>query len=1274
MRELQPEALRRLSKHSFERFCQRLLEVEYEARFEPRAVEIESASGEDIGDGGRDLRAIVKRGTTEKTHWDLLPDQPSDAWYSCKTHKDDGRTKDPGGWRKQVRDNLDPSPRLINDKKGELVEDADEIAKNKRAPPDGLLSALANGGRYVVLVNVRAERQEELVRGLRALFEFWIQSRFDSEESLSDDAVLVRDASYLARVFNTRPFALPPDIERELTLEEPRFLRDWARWTTEYTKDRRDMKWVPDPGRKALAMQIRAFLASKERAPVFRLWGPPGVGKTRLVHQVIDDAEVEDRVRFSENVREVRGWLSDAKNAVANDLILVVDEVAPTDAAGLARDFQAHAPKTARLIMVGPQELGHQGQPEPAQLERLDEPHTRQLLTNEMSPNDTRIDVALVLCRGYPLFAYWLGRALAEDPELLADPRAALTDDEDPWDATCAVLVGPPRGRDLQAWRDQATRRGKALLLASLTTEHAWSRLLDDERDALAAVLTSSWPELEAAAVECESRSLLRKRNDLRYVSPANLERLVLNHFFSDKGPGGPPLDPKRLARELSGFFGNLLARARVVHASENCKKNLADAALRELESTVQRSRDSRLRERAPLLTAVSHAAPEATLSAIESMVATVGATELVASPIADALCHGLRHISHRRICAPSFERLESLLFTLARTELAERRPQPVSLLFPRNSWAPEIWKSLFQPVTHLTRRPFEQRFMLLERRLDSSEPDERALAVDALVIAVGTPSGGWSAGWDDVDGPWEHEQRPFPDYESRLQLLWSALLDASSDPSEVVCRRARESIALELRHGVERGLTPTLLDQLAQLVSSWSIDERERLAEQVDDIVRHDLDSLQRRGPLAVAFKPLREAVQPSNLEERLVAQVGRWHPGPWPINVEDRMQLEQRRDIDLARELIAQPNLLAALVPWLTSAKAVRALQFAHALGLQDEPLHSLAVLRDKGHDLPSHKFIAAYLVGWLKAVGDASFDDWLDDARDHESPALLARVLTMAPANDHRVGLLLDLLRAREHSGEAMTGFGFFRPWAGQVSTEQLDRLLVEISKTEEPILTTEAIGLLETRLQRATVDLTSEVRATAHELLERQQGSLSSLVARSWWRSIFALVKGNDLLPLQHAIEQARSSIKYPHHIITALQEIAEARLADSTWPFIVELLDNGDDDDRRWLMGILGDARLFDALTPQLVLAWIGHDEVRALAVAEALNPLWSTAGELAQGLVARFGAGSSVGELLAPAMGELFDFGTWLSSEDPEVRRWASLRMADFTARSASGG
>jgi hypothetical protein len=1213
MRDLQPEALRRLTKTAFERFCRCLLEQEYEARFEGGAVDI-AGGDEDLADGGRDLWVRVTTPPLTLDHWSLLPNVPSEAWYSCKSHKDDGKHKDPGGWRKQVREDLDPSPnRIVDGKTGELLAEAETIADGKlKRPPRALLEALAQGGQFVVLVNVGAELRPEFEAELRTLFGFWIRHLLGTEPELTD-AVRVCDAHYLARAFNRRPFTLSPELREQLEVDEPEHLLDWQHWTDEFQRDRRAMTYRGDALREQIAAQLRSTLESNERAAVFRIWGPPGVGKTRLVHHVLGERGVQPRVRFSQHVSKVRNWLTSGDQRVPTEQILVVDEVPPIEAAALARDFTAVAPARARLIIIGPLDHAHQGAPQPSLLDRLDPASTRAILVDEMGAADERIDAVLGLCRGFPLFAMWLGRALAEDPELLRDPGRNLSNDDDPWDACCAVLAGPrSRHTDHATWYAEAERRGKAIILVSLTTESAWSRFDAAAEAELAEALESTWPELRRAANDCESRSLVRRveGSELRYVSPANLERMVLNHFFAG-GPGRPPLDPRRLVRSVPHFVPNLLARARLVEASDACQRNLSEAVLAELRA----GDPTPPAELAPSLWWVALLSPADAVEGIKELFERSGLEAVAASPLAAAIRRSLVHAAGREVTAETFETIEAMLFALTRDfesrVLLGAEPQQLGE-------ADYIaWMPLFVPAFHQTRRPFAERFAILQRRLGSRDARERMLATAALGEVIDWRGNGWM-GWDDVDGPWEWLRQPTPDYQPRFEALWSALLEATSDPNDEIAAIARSAVARRLRArlptGPFTGLTVTHIERLTTSVATWHANQRDRLAKTLDEIQRSDRELLAQRPSLATALAQLCERLQPTSLGERLIAQIGRWHPGPWPINADDRRQLEQQADTELARAFVSTPERLTEHLAWLVSDEAVRGRHFARALGRVDPAMQLFPVLRRATSEFAGYRFVAGYLLGWAEAVGDVRFDQWLQSARASEPAALLVLTLALVSGTDQRARLLAELVGQPDVPSEALVELGSLAVRTNAVSLAAIDNLLIALARRADVLGSQAAMELVAERLSRSSEPLRDETRATIHNLLVQTSArSLPSVVALAWTKSVLALARQGDLEPLAAALHQVTEPehVGYPHHLVETLQELAGTGLADLAWPSLANLLD---DEAAGWtLVQLLEDSRFLDAISPELVRAWI-NDDRRREALIERLSHAQREAG------------------------------------------------------------
>lgn len=1264
MRELQPEALRRLSKTTFDHFCRRLLDVEYAARFEAETVELDGPAEDDVSDGGRDLWARVTKPALRTSHWTLLPSEaskrkPMEVWYSCKT------SKEPGRWRALVRKDLDPSPRIYDEKNGQLFDDAKTRAANKGGPQEALLQVLVDGGRFVVLVNARAQKVKEFRGELRAIFEFWIARVLGTKHRLLESQVRVFDATHLANVFNARKFMLDAPIERELSLEEPNFLLDWGRWTKAYTGGedegrggthtggRRAMRWRPDALRNHLIRELREFSSPAMAATtaVLRVWGPPGAGKTRLVHHALDHEDLRDRVRASDDVHSVQDWLADQRSAFAEDLILIVDEVAPSDSASLAHTFGRFAPAGARLILIGPEDLGHQGSPEPRRLAPLEPEQTRLILEDEMG-DDPRVEVVLGLCDGYPLFAYWLGRALADDPDLLREPGRSLTDDEDPWDATCAVLMGP-RGAQETRWREGATVRAKVLLLASLLHEAPWSRLVHDEKEALAAALGVGWDELRSAMGDCVNRSLLRSRGQSYYVSPANLERMVLNHFFGDRGPGGAPLDPQRFARELPRRFPNLVNRAQLVGASDSCKRNLAGGALEELRESARAlvaGDAAPLGERASVLTSVCHVAPRETVELIAELIETLGVDGLTTARATSVVRQALRHASHRELSATSFASIEASLFAFAFAR-ASSSVDPID----------SIWAGLFRPGVHLTRQPFGQRLALLHARLRSEVASERELAVAALVAAIdGQTSAGWTPGWDDIDGSWEHERRL--DIGPRYAQLWSALLAASADPLASIQARSRRAIALNLRRGLASGLQPEQIDRLGERSIVWTIEERDLLAEHLDDVFRYDIEEGASPDPWLDALERLRQEITPTGLYEEIVAQVGRWHPGPWPVDAQDRETLERELDARLAARLLDEPAVLESAFAWLISPGATRKHRFAEALGRADTARSLYLSLRRQARDARGQLFIAAYLVGWSEAVGPEAFDEWLSSAMLDEPSQLLARVLTWIPSSEWRAGLLLDILRGADVDGLFVSGFGFRRGWASEVSTRRIDELIVEIAGRHEKDFERAGLGLLEVRLSRSVEGMSSELLEASHELLEGQVVAPPSIVQRAWVNSIVALAKHGHLRPLFSVVDEIVDELAYPHHVVSAIRKLMDSPgFADKIWSTFAYLLD--DLDQNSTLADVLADAGILAHATPAAILGWIDTDSARGLAVVRILGRSMTKPRWLLHALVSRFGPRGRVTQQLATKIGEDL-LGELLDDADRGLHQWASAELA----------
>ncbi|MCX4245649.1 hypothetical protein OEB96_33820 [Paraliomyxa miuraensis] len=1232
MRELQAKNLVKLRKQEFEEFCRKLLDEEVRRCFEPRTVRVIGPAPEDYADGGRDLQTIVRKAPGVRSQHGLLPFDPGSLWFSCKTLKDEKGRR----WKDQVRDDIDPSPRIFNATTGKVTADPAKRTKEKPKPPLRLLELLADGGEYRVLLNVEGDHIPEFEAELATRLQLWIEHGLGRRVDLTG-RVQVHDATDIANAFNERKFTLTGELSRLLEVDEPQFLESWEQWSAELPEDRRKVPFVEDGERTRLVEALGSMLGDgthggPERR-VFRLAGAPGVGKTRAVHHVFEHPKHEvlhARIRYTREAERAREWLESEKLESSPDIVLVVDEVEPYLAHDLWRSFgRARAEQRARLILIGPQDDGHVGKPEPFFLERFQSrSDQRTLVANDLQAakaegrdvgvlDDALVDVIADLAEGYPLFSMWLTLALAEEPTLLDDPGCDLTDGDDPWYATAAVLVGAPSAHaGREAWKAEAELRARALLLVVLVPDDPLSMPTDQQSLLVKALGVHSWEELHRAAFACKYRRLLREEPaSHHYISPANLERLVLNHLLGR--PEGP--DPGVLRDAVPEGFERLLRRAARVRASEACRRRLARAALAPFEDA-EGELEPRLLRRLGLIAEVH---PEQTAFGLVRLLDRVGAPRIaeddgLVGPIREAL----EHVRHRRIAGQAFEAAERALFMLA-LERQER--------WGTNARA--VWASLFQAVLDQTHQPFEARLTILKHRLSSSEPTQRHVALEGVAQLIVGESGGFHPGIDDVDGEWV---RP-----TELEILerrrtgWRLLLDMSDDPDAEVGGRARTLVAEHLWTGLSRSSLRDVLDELPERVGRWTPVERNALREAVEDALgRHMHEDEERRAVMCERLADLREALRPTDLQERLLSQVGRGSPAKLSIATAARLAQEREDDRILAREILERPDVLTATLAWLTSEQAGRARAFAHALGHEDDAQALLPLLLSaRGHH-PVDPLIVSYLSGRSDGAGSMVVDSWLlAHASDPSLTNIVARTIVAVGGTDDRARILTMLLHRPELTERSVLGLGFWS-WHEGVSVEALDALIAALDRAPHRFCHHQGLGLVARRLARAPGAVDPSIVALAHSLLRSTSAEeQSAVLERDWIAVATGLHARGDANAIATVLRIIVAQGGYLRHAREVLRHWLDE---DPTglWRVIVGEFLEHPSRPSSVLRRFASDVNVIGGGPAEEILAWVGLDRSRGQCVAEWSSPRFDELDPVVRGLLIRFGADGEVARAL----------------------------------------
>lgn len=1257
---LTPDKLRRLSKQDFDRFCRAMLDADYHARFAKGAVEIAGPHLEDLGDGGRDLEAIVKESAKERAYHPLLRDDPGSIVFSCKSHKDSAE-ESPDGWIKQVRRNIDPPPSVHDARRNAPAPNAGEHARQTKEPLAKLLRQLASGAHFCVLINVPWVGRFEVAGEIALRLRTRAKLLFGDDSDVRDDQVRVLTANEIVNAFAERPFTVPPDLEQKLGGTDDAF-RDWSAWTAHISNERRRLDFVRDEHREALDEQLKRLIDDQAPGSIWVV-GAPGVGKTRAIHHFFErHTELHDKIRQTEDWEDVERWIRRNGPRSMNDAIVVLDEVPSSRGDDLARGFRSAAHETrAKLVLIG---TGTQGQGTTTKvfpLERLAGDEFRSLIETELdgagSHGPSRgpiIEVVERLSQGYPLFAMWLTRGLADGQELLQQPGTGLTNEQDPWLATRLVLASRREHASDSEWTEVADRRGRALLLSMLASDEPW--VFSSEVEQLfERALRSPWHQLESAASECRERGILRQtRRGAMYISPANLERLLLNHYF---GGTPPPIDPSRLRGLLGTRVNGLLQRAQRVQASATCRRNLAGAlvepALEDLRAGA-RGQGLLLRIARELPTELAHRAHGDALRTDPG------------SWFSEELADAFRHLRHRAIDRETFALVEDALFALG---------------------GGEDWQWIFSSGFHATYQPFELRISLLEARLGSTEPDQRRRAVAGLSMAS-DPRGGPSTnvGLDDLDvstaGPWESPT--IDECTNRAARGWALLLRTASDGAPDVSSAARQEITEGLRPGLEFGLLarPELLQQLAGMVHGWTPSERNALDAALDEVERYDTERLTGApSSQRTALRSLRAALQPNTFEERLYAQVGRWHPISEPVDEPNQRHLETEGDRALARELIANPDTLPAVQSWLGSHEAVRGTTFGWALGEVDEQLALVAPLRACVESGSLGSVFASYLAAWA-ARAPSSFDAWVKEyfARPSLGDAI-ATALVWSKSSPERAAVLTELVRGGFVRPQALRGLGSWG-WSKGLPTDVLDCLLGALIEAGDVVMTRHAVGLAQERLEAVPL-MTTIAPYLLRMVNETRSVHLPGTGEQSWAFVVVTLVEAGHGDALDVVVD-AIGDVGHSHQAERAIQEIIHRGHLLDLWQHLAPRLAE-DPVFAIPLASITSRTSFREQLPVDTVMVWVEHDLDRAVAAARLTRPYQRVLDPLAIRLIERFGADSDPAQKIAtrasstPGVNSFARFfaqqadlaNGWERDNQGEVARWARALASSLRERAA---
>jgi len=1269
--DLRAENLEAIRAGEFESFCYALLEVE---RFDRHTqAEVSGPQRQYVADGGKDLVFKVlglpkqSKQEYEVEHGLALTNDAGTVCFSCKSGDK---------WREKV------------------LKEADAPAGGKkRAPVDYLLE----GGSFTILVNDRVgkddvyetrtkpaktksgKRPPSTSTTRKTLLEnvaarLWAQMR-KVERSAPDPTPRLRiiDANDLAAYLRRRrPIELGDELLRKLGVALVPGLNPIDYWRHDHEIEREWPEFVEDDARVQMKREVRRALTAETDDPYARiLWvhGPPGVGKTRLLLELL--SETDDVAQSLKQRTRVALSFQPGLEAIENYSIaerfprsvIIVDDCPAEEVQSLVKRFAYIARNSrAALVIVTP------GLPTDDDLQRQQKSGVRVLkltplahaaheqlirralgqLTAQQGPAAEVVQQVERFSEGYPWYAVLIARGWKENPQA---PLASAAD------AAKMALASRTETNNLESERyNLALDRARCLVIAMLTEHLDWDSISPTDRAGLLqAVGLDTWRRLEDLAFGCVRRGILRMRlkHRYKYVTPLVLGRevLLMLSFPPDDEPRSP-LDRaiREHAAKFIPMFYELLNRLDI--GSERGGQALAAIANRVL-SEVQSGDDIAVLTRGtlqgPPLRFAVRCEPRRTAAVLRQLIeATPVETLRELESVRRDLVWALESLSRRRT---GFGDAEAALFRLACAE---------NEAYGNNATA--VWGSLFSVELNSTYCPLGERLQLLRFRCTQGDSAVRLVGLSGIPHAISAHIVGY--GGDPQDGP--HESLTRQQARAARVDAWELLLELTSDVLPEVAERAQKLAIENLRDAARTDLGGDVAQMMIKRVASFDAKAMLALREKIVHVDAYDHEWIETDPEAQASWMRLKVVTAPQSYSERLRQRVGTWSRGG--DEEEDDAGIGA-----LAAEAAHEPEVLMAEMDWLDSSVAVRAPLFFVALGKSDARGAFLESLLERARGGKAHDGLSGYLRGWQQSGRASEVDKVLRAMRAEPALAVhMALSIWRMGATEERMTWLTEDIAAGRLTDGAI-GALVLGSWELDASDEALRRMVKALLITGT--LTAASVGLtLAVRRLNARDSIEESWSVLIERLLDfladNPQGGLADY---DWGRGGKLLVRTGRLeVALSLALrvighDDMRTSLDHGWEVLRAC--IAQDPRVG--WRGFTSLLERRD---AHLLTTTLRFRELGEAFPADEVLAWVGRNEQRAALIANLCAPHADDLSPLARGLLIRFGPESRAAGVLESrarftprATSSLAEFSqkqlrrarSWAKDPHPNVRTWA---------------
>ena len=729
--------------------------------------------------------------------------------------------------------------------------------------------------------------------------------------------------------------------------------RSWAR------QDDMQREFRVGNAQEGVVEQLRATMRNAPSAVHVRIWGEPGIGKTRLALEATGAPDLQPLVVYCDEASKFRD--SPLMNELLKDdntysVILVVDEC-DSDARSQIWNRFKNLSNRIRLVTLHSEYDLTSGEIEYIEAPSLERDQVVRILQDYDVPEDQGRRWA-ELCDGSPRVAHVIGSNLRNNPEDLLRPP----DTVDVWRRYIEGSDHP--GSELVIQRTTVLRH------IALFKRFGFGKPVVAEAQAVAALIqevdpTITWGRFQEIVADLRKRRILQGETTL-YITPRLLHiRLWLDWW----NIYGDSFEFTEFCRKLQGKLLEWFIEM-VRYAAESPASSKVVTELLGPSGPIEKDDLIKTEAGASFFLRLSEANPRSALNHLKRTVGTWSNSQLLEfSTGRRQIVWALKGIA---VWKELFDEAALLLLKLAEAENEKWISNNAS-----GEFASLFAVGLGQVAS--TEASGQQRMAVLRVVLASSSSGVHKLAIIACGVALE------SRDWTRLVGPEHQGLRPtanlwapatYGELWDCYRQVWRMLFDSLDELNE----ENRDDAVKELLHR-SRGLTTieSLADMIVQDVRDLSarsyVDKQDVLAK-VIALLQYEKENLSEH--IVAKWERLRDDLTGDGFGALMKRYVGMDLLEDLFDEDGNRVDLVQPKLEELAHQSIEDGELLRAELGWLVTEEAQNGFRFGYELRMKDIGSRLLPDLLAAQQEAGVHGTLF-FLGGYFRAFRESDEDGW-------------------------------------------------------------------------------------------------------------------------------------------------------------------------------------------------------------------------------------------------------------------------------------------------------